>query len=226
MKIVVVYVYPPSIYPKYEENAIRFLESYHQCPAGIEHEVHVVVNGQTVKSETRCLFSSLQNCRFIEHDNSGYDIGAFQKASHSSICDLMVFFGSSGYVRGPGWLKRMAEAFQKRGNALYGSMGNLGDPNVNVYPHVRTTGFWLSPTLFNAHPMVVRTAKQRYPYEHGPDCLTEWVRKQGLKVWIVTWGGEYEIPYWDSIPNGFHRGNQSELLTGDRVTDPPFYHSP
>jgi hypothetical protein len=120
----------------------------------------------------------------------------------------------------------MAGAFQKHGNALYGSMGNAGDASVKVFPHIRTTGFWLSPTLFNAYPTVINKPEQRYPFEHGPNCLTEWVKSQGLKALIATWSGEYETGQWDSIPNGFHRGDQSALLTGDRVTDPPYYQNP
>jgi hypothetical protein len=222
LKIDVVYVFPSLDTEKYSAYATKYIQSYLRFNAGCEHSHIVVCNGGK-NSQMASLFGRIPNCKFTQHDNSGYDIGAFQFISRQSRADMIVFFGTSAYVRGNGWLYRMSQAFRMQGDNLYGCMGNQGDVPHGIYPHVRTTGFWLSPKLFNEYPFMVNQPEQRYPFEHGPDCLTQWISKKGKKTFVVTWNGEYEFPNWDSIPNGFHRGNQSALLTGDRLTDPPYY---
>lgn len=217
-----VYVYPALEHEKYAPHAVKYVNSHLRCQAGYEHNHIVVFNGGK-NSKVGDMFDRLPYVKFAAHDNSGFDIGAYQAMSRVSRADIIVFFGTSGYVRGNGWLSRMVQAFRANGDHLYGCMGNQGDIAHGVYPHVRTTGFWIAPKLFNQYPLVVTQPEQRYPFEHGPDCLTQWIAKKGRKTFVVMWSGEYEFPNWDSIPNGFHRGDQSDLLTGDRLTDPPYY---
>lgn len=225
MKPIIVYVYPnPKLVEKAQDYALRFIETYHQRPPGIEHETIVTLNALKVNSELKCLFSSLQKVRFLEHDDSGWDIGAFQRASgENPNADLMVFFGTSVYLKNSGWLIRMVNAAKKYGDGLYGCMGNSGIPTHKVYPHVRTTGFWIKPSLMNKYPHRITRADQRYEFEHGRTCLAEWLRKEGYPTWVVTANGEYARNAWDSIPNGYHRGDQSAMLCGDRLTCPPYY---
>jgi hypothetical protein len=225
--IVCVYVFPTVPGPHFE-NAVRFISSYIMNPAGADHRLVVVSNGGPPTVDMQALIAMLPiQAEIFIHDNSGWDIGAFQAAAHAYPCDMMVFFGTTAYLRGPGWLRRMVEAFEHRGKAgLYGSTANQGNPGVGVFPHIRTTGFWLSPAIMNMYPLRVTDPSQRYPAEHGPHCLTEWCRAQGYRAWMVAWNGEYEWPYWDSVQNGYHQGNQSNLIVGDRMTAPPFYAWP
>lgn len=225
MKLAICYIVPPG--DKYTDYVLRFVKSYNENPPAVAHDSIIVLNGIRVTAEIQCLFSSLQNVTFLERDNSGFDIGGFQEASQKFPCDMMVFFGVSTYFKGPGWLLRMLQAKIKHGEALYGCHGNRGETSPRkVYPHVRTTGFWLSSALMNQHPMRVTSADQRYAWEHGPDGLTSWVYRKRLKVFVVGWSGEYEWANWDHIPNGFHRGNQSDMLCGDRLTEPGYYPVP
>lgn len=224
LRVIVTYVYPLNGSGQYLELATRFLMGYHIFPAGVEHEVIIVCNGSPVTDEARFLFGSIPNVRFMEHDNSGYDCGAYQHAARENPCDLMVFFGASTYLKGPGWLRRMVESWQRHGAGLYGVMGNRGDLRFNVSPHVRTTGFWMPPALLNEYPTVVSQPGQRYAFEHGPNCLTTWIYRRGLMAWIVSWTGEYQQADWDSFPNGYHRGDQSNMLAGDKNSAPPYYN--
>jgi hypothetical protein len=186
----------------------------------------VVLNGGKATAEIRCLFSSLPNLRFLEHDNSGYDIGGFQHAARECASDLAVFFGASTYFNGEGWLVRMAAAFQRHGNAQYGSMGNRGYPRGRVWPHLRTTGFWCAPALLRAYPRIVTRPEERYPFEHGPACFTSFCASKRIKSWEITWTRDMVPAEWGSDPNGYHRGSQSGLLAGDRLCEPPFYPFP
>lgn len=226
MRISIVYVFPHGGQNGYLELANRFLNTYHTFPPGVDHETIIVCNGAKADDETQYLFSSLPNVKFLEHDNSGFDIGAYQRAAASFDADLMVFFGASGYLKCVGWLQRFAEAFQRRGDTLLGSMGNRGAVRFGVYPHIRTTGFAISPSLLRKYPVKVDRPELRYPFEHGSNCLTSWVYGRGKQPYVVTYDGEYAMAEWDSVPNGYHNGDQSNLLTGDRMTAPPFWHTP
>lgn len=223
MNIAVVYCYAAIAGQKYDDYASRYLEHRQIFPAGMDHQNVVVVNGRKVTSEIACMFSSLPNCVFLEHDNSGFDIGAFQLASREIPADLMIFFGASTFFHRKDWLTRMVDAYEKHGIALYGAMGNRGNLHVNVHPHIRTTAFWMPPKLMNAYPIKITEKAQRHPFEHGKDCLTAWITRQGRKALVVTWRYEFEWKDWDSSPNGFHRGNQSEILAGDHLCEPPYY---
>jgi hypothetical protein len=221
LRITIVYIHVPND-GRYCKYARRFAESYSRSPAGLDHSTIIVENGNAGK---RHLFDNLPNVNFLQHDNSGYDIGGFQKAAREcgDGCDLMVFFGASTFLNA-GWLKRMVESFQKHGNALYGAMGNRGNVAAGVWPHIRTTAFWMSPSLMNSCPVRVTNNAQRHPFEHGPDCFTGWVQKNGLKAWVVTANGEYEWKDWDA-PEGFHNGTQSALLAGDHICERPHFPS-
>lgn len=225
MTITVVYIYP-AFGGGWDDNASRFIATYNMHPPGADHKLVVVSNGGEPTIEMRALFDALNHpVEWMTHDNSGLDLGGFQAAARAySGCDMMLFFGSSAYLRGLGWLRRMSEAFQRHGNGrIYGCTANCGDARVNVYPHIRTTGFFLSPALMNMHPLKVTRADQRYAFEHGPMCLSEWGKAQGYKSLLVTWIGEHEWPSWDSVPGGFHRDKQEAIIAGDRLTAPPFY---
>jgi hypothetical protein len=226
MKIALVYVYAVCAGAKFDDYAFRFLNSYRANPPGIDHESIVVLNGLRQSGEIACLFSSMRNCHFLEHDNSGFDIGAFQLAARTIPCDLMVFFGASTYFQRPGWLIRMANSFNQHGNAQYGAMGNRGNLTVSVWPHIRTTAFWMDPKLMNAYPTRITQPVQRHPFEHGKDCFTNWVGKQGLRSWVITWENDLLWAAWDSDPEGYGQGSQSNLLAGDHMCEKPYYPRP
>lgn len=222
----VVLVYVHVALPSHVANSARFVGTYVKHPPGYEHRTVVVCNGGPRTAETDALFAPIPGCEFLQHDNSGQDIGAYQKAAREVPCDLMVFFGSSTYFRKPGWLVRMVDSFEKYGPTLYGATGNRGDMNSNVYPHIRTTAFWMPPALLNNYPNRITRNDQRYPFEHGTICLTSWICRHGMIPLVVSWDGEYSWENWDLIPNGYHQGNQDNLLVGDRLTEPPYYHTP
>lgn len=220
--IVVVYIFPLNGASGFFDLALRFIQSYILHPAGHDHIMAVVCNGSPVTDEAECLFSAIPNCVFVEHDNSGYDIGAFQKVAREIPGDLMVFFGATAYIKGPNWLARMVDAWKKHGDTLYGTTANRGHAAVGVQPHIRTTGFWISSSLFNQYPHQVTRPEHRYSFEHGATCFTSWIKSRRLIPWLVSWDGEYQEAGWDSVPNGYHQGNQSNLITGDRLTRQPY----
>lgn len=225
VRVAIVYVHVVDS-PHYQELSKRFVRTYQQFPPGHDHKTVIVCNGGNRTASTDLLFEPLPNRVMMQHDNSGRDIGAFQMAALKVPCDLMVFFGGSTYFRrSSGWLARMVESYRKHGPTLYGSTGHTGTPQLHVYPHIRTTAFWMPPALMNAYPHRVRHDNQRYPFEHGRDCLTDWIARNGMVPLIVGWHGEYPWEQWASVPNGYHNGDQSNVLVGDRLTEPPYWHA-
>ena len=225
MKIAVIYNYPtPNFGPAHARLAERFVMTYRENPPLMDHLMVVVSNGGQANGTAISQFSFISNTKFLHRENVGMDIGSYQFAAKEVICDLMVFFGGSTYFRGPGWLKRMVEVYNSLGDALYGCTGNQGDGRVRVWPHVRTTGFWCNPKLVNEHPFRVNDNSQRYPYEHGPEGLTTWALSKGKSAWIVGWNEIRPLHVCDSMPGGYHNGNQENLMVGDVLTSVPYYH--
>ena len=219
MEVVVLYVYP-TMGGDHDTYARRFADSYRRFKPVAPHKLVIVSNGGDPTTTMRETFGELE-LSWLVHDDSGWDIGAYRKAAREVSCDLLVFFGGSTHVRGPLWLERMIASFEMHGEAVYGAMGSLGH---NI--HIRTTAFWISPTLLNQYPYETTNDRaSRYDFEHGKHGLTMWVLSRGLKAWMVTWDGCYQNWQWDAIPNGFHQGDQSALLAWDRLADPP-YHVP
>lgn len=223
MRVAITYIFPLNGQGQHGVKAMRFLDTYHKHPPGLDHDTIIVCNGGEASAETHFMFSSLPNLMMMEHDDKqGQDIGGYQYAALHYPCDLMVFLGGNSYLRREGWLKRILESFQKHGDTLYGATAHRGVGNI--HPHIRTTGFWMSPALLNQYPMRVTRNDQRYPFEHGPNCLTTWVTALGKTPLLVSWDGEYEWKNWDNVPNGYHKGDQSNVLIGDRLTMPPYHH--
>jgi hypothetical protein len=208
--------------PHYLNNAARFVATYHACDPGVDHDTLIIVNGGRADGFIKALFSCMKNVDFMEHDNSGWDIGAFQAACQRLPGKLPIFMGNSAFCTRPGWMQRVIQSVESHGQALYGSMGNQGAGGVS--PHIRTTGFWLPADLFNRYPVRVTAPHHRYEFEHGQSCLSNWIRQLGLPRYVISWAGDWALEHCDSIPNGLHRGNQSALLVRDRLTEPPFYH--
>lgn len=222
--IAVVYIFPGQ---GYLNQAVRFLQTYHDYPPGMDHQTVVVCNGVPADDETRFLFGSLPNLKLIEHDNSGKDCGGYQLAARVVPAEMMVFFGAETYFRRAGWLSRMAEIFGKYGHDhLYGATGNQGDARFNVYPHIRTTAFFCRPSLVNDCPLKVTHNELRYLWEHGPDGLTSWTIKQGKRAWVVGWDCVFPLHECNNMPGGFHNGTQFNLLVGDRLCRIPYGADP
>ncbi len=214
LSVEIVYCWPQVVAASYRDLAERFVTSCLTYPAMLDHSTTIVSNGAPSDAEIRGLFSMMPNVKFIQGSNAAYDISAFQEASAQSGADLIVFFGASGYVRKPGWLVQMAAAFKRHGPTQYGSMANRGDNGCSVHPHLRTTGFWTTPHLFNSYPTKATNPSMRYPIEHGPGCFTDWITSQGLRSWLVTKGGEFLWHEWDEPP-------RVDYLTGDRLINEP-----
>lgn len=223
--VTLVYVHP-MVLETFRDLATRFVETFLQYPPGYSARLIVVCNGEKAKPSTKQLFTPLTPVitpEFSYHNNEAHDVGAYQFAARNFLdCDLMVFFGASTYFRRKGWLLRMVDSWEKHGDGLFGAMGNKGN-SLGPRPHLRTTAFWTSPHIFNAYPYRITRADRRYEFEHGATNLTGWVAHEGLPTLVVSWIGEHPFEEWDTH-EGYHQGDQKNLLCGDRMSAPPYHH--
>jgi hypothetical protein len=190
----VVYVFPNLLHKTYDGMARRFAHQYVQFPPGeTNHELYVVVNGGgQITKRQEDLFAPLVP-KFIYHDNSGRDVGAFQMAARQLDCDLMVCIGAPARPRMAGWLDIMCRAVEDHGSGLYG-LWAFHAPAT----HVRTTCFWLPPQLMNWYPVHIHDGL-RYDFEHGSQSITRFAMSKGMPVLQVTRRGVFSTDKWHHV---------------------------
>lgn len=196
----------------HEEMARQFVRSYHLNPPGMGHRTMIVCQNCEPSEEIMALFKTLPELYVYHHDDTGFDIGAYLAVAKFIETDLMICFGGSTFVRQAGWMRRMAEAFEKHGPGLFGPTATY-----QISPHLNTTGFWCPPSLLANFKRRVVTRKDRYEFEHGRTAFWKLVHRR-LPVKLVTWSGEYDWPDWRKPENIYHRGDQSNCLTFFRAS--------
>lgn len=203
-----VYVHVPQR-PEFVQHATRFVKSYHRQHPGMDHDTVIVCNGPVSGEQ---LFQELPNVRFVEHNNDGWDIGAYRKAAESITTDLMLCCGSQTTFHQPGWLSRFLEAWAKHGPGLYGSTATY-----QIRPHLNTSGFACAPTMLLRYHGPISTKQDRYNFEHGTNAF--WMQMAGLgyPVKLVTVDGEYDWQNWRRPANIYCRGDQSNCLLWFRM---------
>ncbi len=191
---------------KYGPAARLFADTYMAHPPGeTDHDLIVVLNGGNgVGPYQRKCFDPLP-VTFVEHNNWGRDIGAFQMAADTIPCDLLVCFGAHIHFSRAGWLDRIVRVFEENGPTLYGAWG-FDQPR----PHLRTTAFWSPPELLDAYPHQIND-KTRYEFEHGSESITLWTQKMGFEPLMVTQSEVLPMKQWR------HAGCEDSLF-GDNHT--------
>ncbi|MGH2865042.1 MAG: hypothetical protein ACRDJX_07300 [Solirubrobacteraceae bacterium] len=103
----------------------RFLSSYRQHPAGVEHELIVLFNGVD-RSQRDSLAAELDGVeyRMFELDEPVQDLAAYARAAtllqHERVC----FLNSHSVFLVSGWLLTMAQALDQSGAGLVGATGS------------------------------------------------------------------------------------------------------
>ena len=184
MKVAVAYVWPMVQVRKYFPAAKLFSDTYRQFPAGYPHELHVLCNAREPSKNESLIFDGLGAAVHV-YDNTGWDIGAFQRFGDVTDTDLLVCFGAHVNFHRAGWLNVIVDAYLDNGPGLYGCAGYL-TPNW----HVRTTAFWMPPELLRSYPAYIGSGRQsRYAFEHGAISFTRHVLGLGFPCRVVTWNG-------------------------------------
>lgn len=215
MKVVVVYNFPiPAHGPEHQLLASRFVASVLTFPPNYPHSIVVASSGGPPTGAARALFSVFPNAHFIETNDEGWDVGNFVKVSHQVECDALFCCGGPCYFRRSGWLKRIADVWQKYGPGFYGTLATY-----EVRPHINTTGFACPPSVLRTYPRKIVDRGDRYEFEHGENACYVHAQRMGLPVLLVTWNHEFTRDQWRMPPNGYRKGDQSDCVSYWKHTD-------
>jgi len=193
--VALIYVHPRQKQKVYVPAAKQFVASYMNHPPGATpHDIFVVVNGDRPNQSDVNTFKPLP-VQFLQHDNFGKDIGAFQMAARTIPHDIIVCLGANVHFRRGGWLDVMMNAMNKFGPGIYGAYA-FHEPGI----HIRTTCFWLPREMFNLYPHNIGN-ESRYDFEHGPNSIAKWSIDVGFEAWMVTWDHVLPHPQWRHVEN-------------------------
>lgn len=212
MKIDLIYLYIARD-PNFDPFAERFVKTYQEFPAGVEHQLRVVVCNGEPRDNLKELFDPLK-AEYHGYYQNGRDIGAQQFVACGLNSDWVVCTSSRTYFHRAGWLKKMVEAREQYGDGLYGAMASF-----EGRPHIRTCFYACSPEEFGRYPFVIETAESSYRFESGFGSFTDWFAFRNKPGVMVTWNGCYLKNEWRSAENIFRKGDQSNCLVFDRHTD-------
>ena len=187
----------------------RFAATYHEYPAGIQHELMVIAQGGPLPQSTSLLFSDANAAMWPHPNDPGYDISAYIDAAKGpcATADIMVCLGETVYFHREGWLKRLVEAWAKHGPGMYGPFSSN-----NVRGHLQTTAFCCHPLMLKQYPVKVQNRADRMQFEHGENALWRRLNARGIPVRMVTWDGEWDHKAWRYPANIIYRGDQSNTL--------------
>jgi hypothetical protein len=214
MKIELIYLHisgKPLVYVPFSK---RFFETYLKFPADCDHELTVALcNGATDDLSHLDIFGGM-NCRFERFDGGAWDIPAQQHIARKSTADLVVCMSSLVHFRRRGWLKRVADEFEKGGCCgLYGAMSSF-----EIRPHIRTCFYACSPDAHREYPHTTFTRESSFEFESGETSFTNWFLEKS-KCMVVTWDGCYPLAESRAPSGVFRKGDQHNCIAMDRHTE-------
>jgi len=213
----IVYNYP-VFGGEHDDYATRFVLSYMAFPPLENHSTYILVNGGALQPRMKNIMECIgciPNINYIEKSsNAGQDISGFQYASMFINYPKVMYFGGPAHFKRAGWLKRIAEAWQRHGPGMYGSVASHLQR-----PHLQTTGFLTSPDFIRRWGPMCVTREDRYGFEWGLNALWRKIVSWKMPAMLVTWDGEYPVGEWRKPANCLWRGDQSNCLSYFRHSD-------
>lgn len=204
MNVAVIYCYPTVQFTLHQPMAQAFARTWREHSPGYPCQLFIGLNGPNPNRLHLTPFADLPYAIF-NHDNSGWDIGLFQRAANAIACDVMVCLGAHIQFHHDGWLKRLVDALLEYGPGIYGPWGAQ-------YPnwHIRTTAFCIQPPILQSYPQYVSSDRRsRYQFEHGVKSITRHALDLGFPAVMVTMRGNYPWPDW---PNHVPTAAESIML--------------
>jgi hypothetical protein len=224
----------------------EFLRSYHEHPAGAEHELTILLNGAQAEVDVDPLLAELEGTdhRLIRLTRALLDLPAYGEAASRLEQDRICFLNSYCTPLADGWLGKLGDAASKPDVGLVGATGSwesqaewsrgrprhwpqqlamLGGARRDYprfpNPHVRTGSFMLDrERAVEMHLERAGDKRATYLLESGRDSITRQVQRRGLRAVVVGRDGEsYDVEDWPRSKT-FRSGDQENLLVADNQT--------
>lgn len=149
----------------------------------------------------------------MDYRGGGWDIGAHQHAMKTIApnYDICICLNTGAFFYKPGFIERVAKAFNQYGDGLYGASASYENT-----PHIRTTSWAVNPKTFAKYPLTVDDRPKTFEAESGANSITNWYLSQAKPVLMLTPSGDYTKSTWRVPSNIFRRGDQSNQYIFDR----------
>ena len=215
----------------------RFISSYRDHEAGVEHRLLVLLNGfapnQDLTPWTRALGG-------VEHEQLRLaqpvlDLAAYREAVERLPAERYVFVNSFSVIRGENWLGALDAQLSAPHVGVVGTAGSWEsaysgaprplrpfrrgfDPFPN--PHIRTNGFAMTRELLRSLEWRAPGTKlQAWELESGRRGLSRQVADHGLAMLVVGRDGiAYPPERWRESET-FRSGEQANQLIADNRTE-------
>lgn len=205
---------PPEYYLPFSQ---RWVKTYRQFNAGAEHQVRVVCCGAPPDDSVTSLYGEIATAGYETYLGAGSDIGACQYAMQHVDADFVLCMSTPIYFWRSGWLKRLLDAREHFGDALYGAFASYQHS-----PHIRTSCWACSPKTFAEYPDLIDTREKCCTAEahrnRAIHQISDWFAIS-KPVLLVTWSAVVAWQQWRSIDNIFRRGDQGNCLVWDQHCD-------
>ena len=210
--------------PERSRRLERFVRSYMQFRAGVQHELVVVPVGFASEADLAEIRTTLAlvTHREIRVGDQVSNIAAYGEALRHIECRGICFLGSSSEILDSDWLLKLALNLYHSKVGLVGVTGSfergLGDHFPNI--HVRTSAFMLRSEHARSILGCTRlsTDEDCCQFEHGRNGLTHQILAMQLDVLVVGRNGRGYPPRSWSGSRTFRQGDQSNLLVEDEET--------
>jgi hypothetical protein len=206
----------------------RFVQSYKDVPARIEHDLFVIFKGFQAAGdmeEAENCFSQL-DYRPLHTDDDNFDLGAYRLAVEQIDHEYVCFLNSNSELVGDGWLAKLVANLSQPGVGLVGATGSYEslagvDRRFPLFPnmHIRSNAFAIRREHFRAlMPLRVPGKLEAFLLESGEAGLTRRINDMGLSALVVGRNGRGYPPLKWPLSETFRQGEQSNLLVHDNVT--------
>ena len=205
---------------RFKPHIQQFVATWRQFEPGVDCTLYPILFNWDYTGEVTDLFVDLPVEVFHIYRGHGMDLGAQQWAARE-VCyedDFMFCCTSRMFFHRAGWGRKLIEAREEYGPALYGLTASWESGKL----HICTRGHCLDAKDFRSYPYDIISRDQGTFVEVGGGCLYEWAKSIGMDSYLVTWDGVKEEKDWFNFPQRFRHRNQENVLVWDRHTK--IYH--
>jgi len=123
---------------------LRFLQSYRNHPAGVEHELILLMKGFDSDAEAAAYRGHAEDVssRWISVSDHGYDVTAYLFAGRELPHERLCFVNSFSSILIDSWLELLSSALERPGVGLVGATGSWGSQLSHIRFDLRLGGLY------------------------------------------------------------------------------------
>ena len=179
------------------DSAERFIASYKKNFPFLNHNLHIVLKGQSLKNQQVDFINDLK-CQIHHLPDDGFDIGAYIRIAHYVKDEVVIFLNTHSYICSDKWLEKLVNPFRDENVGLVGCTGSYESlspiseefpPHPN--PHIRTNAFAVRREVFVdiTKGVNIVTKHDALLFESGSESMTNQIKCMKLNVLVVDKNG-------------------------------------